>query len=44
MAVCPGLTETGQLHHNLKEDTLNFIPEKFLNEAFEFSKYIQQYV
>ncbi|KAJ8687886.1 hypothetical protein QAD02_023681 [Eretmocerus hayati] len=42
MAVCPGLTETSLLHQNLREETLNFIPEKFLDEAFQCSKYIQQ--
>ncbi|XP_032458036.1 alcohol dehydrogenase 1 [Nasonia vitripennis] len=41
MAVCPGLTETSLLHQNLKEETLNFIPEKYLNQAFQCSKYIQ---
>ncbi|KAL7304571.1 hypothetical protein TKK_0003354 [Trichogramma kaykai] len=42
MAMCPGLTETSLLHRDIKEETLNFIPESTLNEAFQCSTYIQQ--
>ncbi|CAB0043612.1 unnamed protein product [Trichogramma brassicae] len=42
MAMCPGLTETSLLHRDIKEETLPFIPEAMLNEAFQCSTYIQQ--
>ncbi|XP_058792633.1 uncharacterized protein LOC131665051 [Phymastichus coffea] len=42
MAICPGITETSLLHQNIKEDVLNIIPDKFIDEAFQCSKYIQQ--
>ncbi|XP_014215716.1 15-hydroxyprostaglandin dehydrogenase [NAD(+)] isoform X2 [Copidosoma floridanum] len=42
MAMCPGITDRSVLHQNLKQEVLGFVPEKFLDETFECSKYIQQ--
>lgn len=42
VAVCPGLTDTSFLHHNMREEVLPFVKDSQVDEALQSSKYIQQ--